>query len=45
MLFAFFVVMFASTQACQKAKAVSDSVRDALEPGQFTSPTFANLSV
>src|SRR5215470_226810 len=38
LLFAFFVVMFASTQADKnKAKAVSDSVRDALEHGQFTS--------
>jgi chemotaxis protein MotB len=37
LLFAFFVVMFASTQADKnKAKAVSDSVRDALEHGQFS---------
>jgi chemotaxis protein MotB len=37
LLFAFFVVMFASTQADKnKAKAVSDSVRDALEHGQLT---------
>jgi chemotaxis protein MotB len=37
LLFAFFVVMFASTQADkQKAKAVSDSVREALEHGQFS---------
>lgn len=37
LLFAFFVVMFASTQADKaKAKAVSDSVREALEHGQFT---------
>jgi chemotaxis protein MotB len=37
LLFAFFVVMFASTQADrQKVKAVSDSVREALEHGQFT---------
>jgi chemotaxis protein MotB len=38
LLFAFFVVMYASTQADRtKAKAVSDSVRDALQPGQFSS--------
>jgi chemotaxis protein MotB len=38
LLFAFFVVMFASTQADKnKAKAVSDSVRQALEHGQFSS--------
>jgi len=38
LLFAFFVVMFASTQADRaKAKAVSDSVREALEHGQFSS--------
>ncbi len=38
LLFAFFVVMFASTQSDKsKAKAVSDSVREALEHGQFTS--------
>lgn len=38
LLFAFFVVMFASTQADKtKAKAVSESVRDALEHGQFSS--------
>lgn len=37
LLFAFFVVMFASTQADKaKARAVSDSVREALEKGQFT---------
>jgi chemotaxis protein MotB len=37
LLFAFFVVMFASTQADrQKVKAVSESVRQALEHGQFT---------
>src|SRR5262249_15249212 len=37
LLFAFFVVMFASTQADrQKAKAVSESVREALEHGQFS---------
>src|SRR5450631_1324661 len=37
LLFAFFVVMFASTQADHsKAKAVSDSVKDALEHGQFS---------
>ena len=36
LLFAFFVVMFASTQADKaKAKAVSDSVRAALEDGKF----------
>lgn len=36
LLFAFFVVMFASTQADKaKAKAVSDSVRDALEKGEL----------
>jgi chemotaxis protein MotB len=38
LLFAFFVVMFASTQADKsKAKAVSESVKDALEHGQFSS--------
>ena len=38
LLFAFFVVMFASTQADRnKAKAVSDSVRQALEHGQLSS--------
>jgi chemotaxis protein MotB len=37
LLFAFFVVMFASSQADKgKAKAVSDSVREALEKGQFS---------
>ena len=37
LLFAFFVVMFASTQADkQKAKQVSDSVRDALEHGELS---------
>ena len=37
LLFAFFVVMFASTQSDrQKVKAVSESVREALEHGQFT---------
>jgi chemotaxis protein MotB len=37
LLFAFFVVMFASTQADKnKAKDVSDSVRQALEHGQFS---------
>jgi len=37
LLFAFFVVMFASTQADKtKAKAVSDSVREALEHGQMS---------
>jgi chemotaxis protein MotB len=36
LLFAFFVVMFASTQADrQKVRAVSESVREALEHGQF----------
>jgi chemotaxis protein MotB len=38
LLFAFFVVMFASTQADKnKAKAFSESVREALEHGQFSS--------
>jgi chemotaxis protein MotB len=38
LLFAFFVVMFASSQDDKiKARAVSDSVRDALEHGQFSS--------
>ena len=38
LLFAFFVVMFASTQADKaKAKAVSESVQEALEKGQFSS--------
>ncbi len=37
LLFAFFVVMFASTQSDKnKARAVSDSVREALEHGQFS---------
>ncbi|MBZ5585390.1 MAG: OmpA family protein [Acidobacteriia bacterium] len=37
LLFAFFVVMFASTQADKaKAKAVSESVKNALENGQFS---------
>jgi chemotaxis protein MotB len=37
LLFAFFVVMFASTQSDKnKARAVSDSVRQALEHGQFS---------
>lgn len=37
LLFAFFVVMFASTQADKaKAKAVSESVQQALEKGQFS---------
>lgn len=37
LLFAFFVVMFASTQADKnKTKAFSDSVREALEHGQFS---------
>ena len=37
LLFAFFVVMFASTQNDKtKAKAVSDSVKEALEHGQFS---------
>jgi chemotaxis protein MotB len=37
LLFAFFVMMFASTQADKsKARAVSASVRDALEHGQFS---------
>jgi chemotaxis protein MotB len=38
LLFAFFVVMFASTQADKnKAKAFSESVREALDHGQFSS--------
>jgi len=37
LLFAFFVVMFASTQGDRsKARAVSESVKDALEHGQFS---------
>ena len=37
LLFAFFVVMFASTQDSKvKARAVSESVKDALEHGQFS---------
>jgi len=37
LLFAFFVVMFASTQADRtKARAVSESVKEALEHGQFS---------
>src|SRR5256885_16040270 len=37
LLFAFFVVMFASTQNDKnKAKEISDSVRQALEHGQFS---------
>src|ERR1041385_8858896 len=37
LLFAFFVVMFASTQADKnKAKDISESVRQALEHGQFS---------
>ena len=37
LLFAFFVVMFASTQDNKiGAKAVSESVKDALEHGQFS---------
>jgi chemotaxis protein MotB len=37
LLFAFFVVMFASTQADkQKVRAVSESVREALEHGEFS---------
>jgi len=37
MLFAFFVVMFASTQTDkQKAKQVSESVKEALEHGEFS---------
>src|SRR2546430_3369678 len=36
LLFAFFVVMFASSQADKsKAKQVSESVREALETGKF----------
>jgi len=38
LLFAFFVVMFASSQADKtKAKAVSESVKEALEHGEFSS--------
>src|SRR5690348_8007652 len=38
LLFAFFVVMFASTQSDKnKAREVSESVREALEHGQFSS--------
>jgi chemotaxis protein MotB len=38
LLFAFFVVMFASTQSDKsKARAVSESVKEALEHGQFSS--------
>src|SRR6266699_6178851 len=38
LLFAFFVVMFASSQADKtKAKAMSEAVRQALEKGSFTS--------
>lgn len=38
LLFAFFVVMFATTQSDkQKAKAVSDSVKEALEHGELSS--------
>src|SRR5204863_5761366 len=37
LLFAFFVVMFASTQSDKaKAKAVSESVKDALEHGEMS---------
>src|SRR5947209_17183381 len=37
LLFAFFVVMFASTQTDkQKAKQVSESVKEALEHGEFS---------
>jgi chemotaxis protein MotB len=37
LLFAFFVVMFASSQADKtKAKAISESVREALDNGQFS---------
>ena len=44
LLFAFFVVMFASTQSDRnKARAVSDAVRDALEHGQFSSAISAVL--
>lgn len=44
LLFAFFVVMFASTQADKaKAKAVSDSVREALEKGQFSATLYTVL--
>src|SRR5215831_5010563 len=45
LLFAFFVVMFASTQADKnKAKEFSDSVRDALEHGQFSTAISTVLS-
>jgi chemotaxis protein MotB len=44
LLFAFFVVMFASAQADKsKARAVSESVRAALEQGQFSSAVAAVL--
>lgn len=44
LLFAFFVVMFASTQSDKnKAKEVSDSVRQALESGQFSAAISAML--
>src|SRR5215475_10460123 len=44
LLFAFFVVMFASTQADKnKAQQVSASVREALEHGQFSSAISTDL--
>src|SRR3974390_448783 len=44
LLFAFFVVMFASTQSDkEKAKQVSESVREALEHGQFSTALSAVL--
>lgn len=44
LLFAFFVVMFASTQSDKsKAKEVSESVREALEHGQFSAAISAAL--
>ena len=46
LLFAFFVVMFASTQSDkQKAKQVSDSVRQALEHGEFSNAISKLLDV
>jgi chemotaxis protein MotB len=45
LLFAFFVVMFASTQADKaKVKAVSESIREALEKGQFSAALHTVLS-
>lgn len=46
LLFAFFVVMFASSQADKaKAKQVSESVRQALEDGRFTGKVAGFLGV